>query len=162
MKPIPFAAENQNPPPPVLLRRRGFASDRGIPARIAVALLFLAFAGAAPAQSPGGDHGAFAGGNPSLESPQRRPTPEMFAQSESSLSLTSLEREKLWKRLNADRRQSIASDVQRLLNLASELSAQLGDASQTAPSPEELRTVKEIQKLARKVKENMTVVPLPE
>ena len=162
MKFIPFAAENRNPPRLMLSRPRGFASVRGVPTRIALALLFLAFAGVARAQSPGGNRGVFSSGDSSLQAIQERSAPLEVAQSEPILSLSPFEREKLWKRLNDDRQQSMVSDVQRLLALAGELSAELGHADRPAPSPEELRTVKEIQKLARKVKENMTVVPIPE
>src|SRR5579871_906818 len=57
--------------------------------------------------------------------------------------------------LNAERQKSIVSDTAKLLKLARQLDAEIASNSAKELSPEELRKVAEIEKLARSVKEKM-------
>lgn len=139
----------------------GLVPGRPVLAWIAVALLFAGAATAARAQSHAANRAEIAG-SPNPKKMSDATDPLELPQAESITSLTPLERQKLWDRLDAGRRQSISADVGRLLQLAGKLSSDLGEPGSGAPSQEELRTIREIQKLARKVKENMAVEPLPE
>jgi uncharacterized protein HemX len=58
---------------------------------------------------------------------------------------------------NAERQKSMVSDTNKLLKLAKELDAEVRAGNSTALTPAELHKVAEIEKLARNVKEKMTL-----
>jgi len=158
MNSIRFAAGKGNPTPIQVSARPVGARDRRFLIWIAVALLSGGAAVVARAQFLASDRGAIASGRLGVI----QVPPGLAELSESTANMTPAAREKLWKRLNAGRQQSMLSDVRKLLQLAGQLRAELGSTSPAAPSAEELRTVNEIQRLARKVKENMRDGLLPE
>jgi hypothetical protein len=67
-----------------------------------------------------------------------------------------LEEEKRLRALNTARQKSIVSDTNKLLKLAGELDAEIGHANGDSLTPEQLRKVAEIEKLAHSVKEKMS------
>jgi hypothetical protein len=62
---------------------------------------------------------------------------------------------------NARRRSLLASDSRKLLSLAVALKSELRENPGEELSPDELQKVKEIEKLARDVKTQMTLTPGP-
>jgi hypothetical protein len=57
--------------------------------------------------------------------------------------------------MNIDRQKAIVSDTNRLVKLANELDAEINSTNPDSLTPEQLRKVAEIEKLARSVKEKM-------
>jgi hypothetical protein len=68
-----------------------------------------------------------------------------------------LQDEKLLEALNADRQKALIKDTGRLLNLVTELNADIARTSPEALSPDQLRRMAEIEKLARSVREKMSM-----
>ena len=58
--------------------------------------------------------------------------------------------------LNIERQKSMVSDADKLLNLATDLNSRIGKQSTEPYTPDEMRKVAQIEKLARNVKEAMT------
>jgi hypothetical protein len=58
--------------------------------------------------------------------------------------------------LNAARQQSLVSDTDKLVKLAAQLNAQINSAHQAQLTPDQLRTVAEIEKLAKSIREKMS------
>lgn len=67
------------------------------------------------------------------------------------------EREKQWHALNAQRQKAMVSDAAKLLQLATELNAEVAAGNSESLTPSELRKVAAIEKLARSVKEKMSL-----
>jgi len=63
--------------------------------------------------------------------------------------------ERQMRALNAERQKSMVSDADKLLKLARELNAEVAARGTNSLTPEELRKVDEIEKLARNVKQKM-------
>ena len=61
--------------------------------------------------------------------------------------------------LNAARQKSIVSDTDKLLRLASQLDAEIAASNSGVLTQEQLRKVAQIEKLARRVRENMSIPP---
>lgn len=59
--------------------------------------------------------------------------------------------------LNAERQKSMVSDTDRLLKLAQELNSEINNSNPQALTPVELRKIGEIEKLARNVKQKMSI-----
>jgi hypothetical protein len=66
--------------------------------------------------------------------------------------------EKQYMRYLESRLKSVASDTNKMLELAKELNRETDPSKAGALSPEDLRTIAKIEKLARNVKSNMSVV----
>jgi hypothetical protein len=66
------------------------------------------------------------------------------------------EEQKLLNALNADRQKSMVSDTDKLLHLVNELNAEIVSKSPDALSPNQLRKIAEIEKLAHSVREKMS------
>jgi hypothetical protein len=66
------------------------------------------------------------------------------------------ENDKLLRALNAERQKSLVSDTNKLLRLVNELSAEIARANPGSLTPDQLRRVAEIEKLAHNVKEKMS------
>lgn len=64
--------------------------------------------------------------------------------------------ERLLRARNADRQRSLVSDTNKLLLLVNELNAEIARANTGSLTPEQLRKVAEIEKLAHNVKEKMS------
>lgn len=62
---------------------------------------------------------------------------------------------KRMRALNADRQKSMASDAEKLLKLARQLDAEIASNPTEELTPEEMRKLSEIEKLARSVKAKM-------
>jgi hypothetical protein len=67
----------------------------------------------------------------------------------------SLEEEKRLRALNADRQKRMVADADKLLKLATELNAEVSRANSASLTPDQLRKVEEIEKLAHSVKQKM-------
>lgn len=70
-----------------------------------------------------------------------------------------LERKMRAKQLNAfntQRQKSLVSDTDRLVELAAKLNAQINSSHQSRLTPDQLRTVAEIERLAKRVREKMS------
>jgi hypothetical protein len=66
------------------------------------------------------------------------------------------------KLMNNERRKSLVSDSDKLFNLATELNNEVAHSNSGALTPDQLRKVAEIEKLARNVRDKMTMtVPSP-
>jgi len=68
---------------------------------------------------------------------------------------TQMRDEKLLRALNADRQKSLVSDTNKLLRLVNELNAEIAGKQPEALSPDQLRKIAEIEKLAHSVKDKM-------
>jgi len=64
--------------------------------------------------------------------------------------------EKQLRILNADRQKELVADANKLLKLARELDAEIGSTNPDSLTPEQLRRIAEIEKLAHSVKEKMS------
>ena len=58
--------------------------------------------------------------------------------------------------LNTQRQKSLVSDTDRLVELATKLNAQINNSHQPRLTPDQLRTVAEIERLAKRVREKMS------
>lgn len=65
--------------------------------------------------------------------------------------------EKRMRALNEDRHKSVVSDAEKLLKLARQLDAEVASNSTDELTPEEMRKVAEIEKLAKSVKSKMAL-----
>ena len=63
--------------------------------------------------------------------------------------------------LNAQRQKALVADTQRLVKLASELNAEINSSHQAQLTPDQLRTIAEIEKLAHSVKQKMSTPVAP-
>ena len=63
--------------------------------------------------------------------------------------------EKQLRMLNAARQKQLVADTDKLLNLAKQLDAEIGSTNPDSLTPEQLRRIAEIEKLAHSVKEKM-------
>lgn len=106
--------------------------------------LFLMLAAAAQTTSPW----------PQRHSSQLPSDPEMDPSQQNGQY--SIDVEKRFRALNAERQKSLVSDANKLLKLAKELEAETGGPNSEAPGPDQLRKVAEIEKLAHSVKEKMS------
>jgi hypothetical protein len=68
-----------------------------------------------------------------------------------------VEQQKRLKALNAERQKSMVADTNKLVKLAGELNAELAGAHPESLNPDQLRKVAEIEKLARNIKEKMSM-----
>ncbi len=68
-----------------------------------------------------------------------------------------IDEEKRLRALNADRQKSLVSDTNKLLVLVNELNAEIARSKADALTAEQLRKVAEIEKLARNVREKMSL-----
>ena len=59
--------------------------------------------------------------------------------------------------LNVQRQKTMVSDADKLLKLATELKAEIDAGDSASLSPEQLRKISEIEKLARSVKQKMSI-----
>jgi hypothetical protein len=66
------------------------------------------------------------------------------------------EYERQLRLLNAERQKTMVSDAGKLLKLATQLNAEIAASDQAELTPEQLKRVAEIEKLARKVKQKMS------
>jgi hypothetical protein len=64
--------------------------------------------------------------------------------------------EKLLRALNADRQKALVSDANKLLRLVNELNTEIAGKQPDALTPDQLRKMAEIEKLAHSVKDKMT------
>ncbi len=64
--------------------------------------------------------------------------------------------ERLLRALNADRQKAMVSDTNKLLRLVKELNAEIARTNPGSLSPEQLRKVAQIEKLAHNVKDKMS------
>jgi hypothetical protein len=71
--------------------------------------------------------------------------------------LDSREEERRFRLLNAERQKTMVSDTNKLLKLATQLNAEIAAANQSELTPAQLKSIGEIEKLARKVKEKMSL-----
>jgi len=67
----------------------------------------------------------------------------------------SVQDERLLRVLNAERQKSMVQDANKLLRMARELNAEIVRTSPDALTPDQLRKMAEIEKLARNVKDKM-------
>jgi hypothetical protein len=72
-----------------------------------------------------------------------------------------LAQEKRFKALNAQRQKSMVEDTNKLLKLTTELNAVVNSEHARTLNADELRTVAEIEKLARSVREKMSTAAGP-
>ena len=84
--------------------------------------------------------------------PQQEPAP--LGSGDSS---NPVESEKRLRLINSDRQKSLVADTNRLLALATELHNEIAKSNSGDLSPEQLRKVAEIEKLAHSVKEKMAM-----
>jgi hypothetical protein len=59
--------------------------------------------------------------------------------------------------LNAERQKSLVADTVKLLKLANELNTEMAKEDASSPTPNEVRRIADIEKLARNVKEKMRI-----
>jgi hypothetical protein len=68
-----------------------------------------------------------------------------------------IESEKRMRLINADRQKSLVADTNRLLALATELRNEIAQSNTGDLTPEQIRKIAEIEKLAHSVKEKMSM-----
>ena len=61
--------------------------------------------------------------------------------------------------LNVQRQKTIVSDTEKILKLATELKAEIDSGDSASLSPEQMHKISEIEKLARNVKQKMSITP---
>ena len=89
---------------------------------------------------------------------RRMPTPrdpEMDERIGAPTTTTSIFYEKRIKMLNAEQHRSMVADTDRLVKLVADLNAQINNSKASSLTPEQLRTVAEIEKLAHNVRDKM-------
>jgi len=112
---------------------------------------------AARAQSLPASSGGSAGiggqgiGRPGMDHPAMEPM------TGSDDSLDPVMQERRWRALNIERQKELVADTNKLLKLAKELNDEVAAASAESFSGSQLRKIAEIEKLAKSVKERMTV-----
>ncbi len=74
----------------------------------------------------------------------------------SGANLNPVEEHRLLNALNADRQRAMVSDTTKLLRLVNELNAEVAGKSPQELSPNQLRKVAEIEKLAHSIREKMS------
>lgn len=70
--------------------------------------------------------------------------------------------ERRMKMLNNERRKSLVSDSDKLLKLATELNNEIARSNSGSLTPEQLRKISEIEKLAHNVRDKMTMTIVPQ
>jgi hypothetical protein len=71
--------------------------------------------------------------------------------------LDSKEEERRLRLLNAERQKNMVSDADKLLKLATQLNAEVAAAHESELTAAQLKSISEIEKLARKVKDRMSL-----
>ena len=99
---------------------------------------------------PGGAQNPAPGGQQPIS---REHLPSSMAQSD---DVDPVQEERRLRMLNAERQKSMVADTNKLLKLASELNAEVSSSNRDSLTPDELRKVGEIEKLAHSVKEKMS------
>jgi hypothetical protein len=84
-----------------------------------------------------------------------------YAAAPGSAGLDPVMAERRMKMLNNERRKSLLSDTEKLLKLATELNNEIGRSNSGSLSPDQLRKVAEIEKLAHNVRDKMTMTIVP-
>jgi len=143
----------------------GRASERGrdrssmcwYRAVLAVALLAMLGAGAvAHAQMPPGTGTGNNGGQGSMGRGGGFGRPSMSPLSNGDDTYDPVMAERRMRALNAERQKQMVADANKLLKLARELNDEVASANQSAFSPDQLRKIAEIEKLAKNVRERMS------
>lgn len=98
--------------------------------------------------------GQFGQSGGSVASQQRT---EVLRQQDTGPQTDAIWNEKRMRALNEDRHKSMVSDAEKLLKLARQLDAEVASNPTDEMTPEELRKVAEIEKLAKSVKSKMAL-----
>jgi len=111
--------------------------------------LFLVFLLAMPSVAQNGS-------SPVSKSGMQQPFAQVPSADENVGPGDPLWQEKQLRILNADRQKELVADANKLLKLARELDAEIGSTNPDSLTPEQLRRIAEIEKLAHSVKEKMS------
>jgi len=94
--------------------------------------------------------------NNGAQLPRRIPPPrEIEQQTLESMGTTPVFYEKRLQMLNAAQHQAMVADTDRLLKLVADLNSQINSSNSNALTPDQLRMVADIEKLAHSVKDKM-------
>jgi hypothetical protein len=94
--------------------------------------------------------------NNGAQLPRRIPPPrEIEQQPMESMGTTPVFYEKRLQMLNAAQHQAMVADTDRLLKLVADLNSQINSSNSSALTPDQLRMVADIEKLAHSVKDKM-------
>lgn len=123
---------------------------RMLPCRVLTAALAVIFAGAAcaAAQVTTIQHGPQLPGGTRVVGPSQIPM--------SGPGPNPVFQDRRIRQLNIERQKEMVSDSEKLLKLTSELNAEIAKSNAKALTPDQLRTVAKIEKLAKSVREKMT------
>jgi hypothetical protein len=125
----------------------------GIRAGLVIAFLFvLAGRTADRAQLPGSSAGSNPAPSPSRTGGFGRPSIQPNDDSDYDPMMA----ERRAQALNAERQKQMVADANKLLKLAKELNDEVAAANENAFTPDQLRKIAEIEKLAKNVRERMT------
>lgn len=123
---------------------------RGLPRRAAAVALAVIFAGAAcaGAQVTTIQHGQQLPGGTRVVGPSQIPM--------TGPGPNPVFQDRRIRQLNIERQKEMVSDTEKLVKLTSELNAEIAKSNAKALTPDQLRTVAKIEKLAKSVREKMT------
>lgn len=126
--------------------------NRGLRACLGLALvLTLACVPAGRSQAPGWNHGTQEPTRPDNPIRAGVDTPD------DDRRTTTMMTESQLRELNQERQKQIVADANKLLKLATELNDEISAANRGTLTPDQLRKIAKIEKLARSVKERMTI-----
>jgi hypothetical protein len=123
--------------------------SRAVPAAFLVLLAAVLLAAPAFAQNGSGSSPAPKGG-------MQQPFGQSTSAADNIDPNDSLWQEKQLRLLNVDRQKQLVADTNKLLKLAQELDAEIAGANPGSLTPDQLRRIAEIEKLAHSVKEKMS------
>jgi hypothetical protein len=135
--------------PPKVARASAGSVSSGLRPVFWLALLLALSCGLTPAQGSQTGAGQMANRAAPLDSGNFNPNRENDSTSDPVF------RQKQLRLLNAEKHKSIVSNTAKLLKLATELNAQIGSTNPDLLTPDQLRMVAAIEKLAHSVKEDM-------
>jgi hypothetical protein len=124
----------------------GRKGNRGL--KTELALLFVALLLAVPSVAQNGSPPATIGG---MQPPSR-----LSSDDDNIFPGDPLWHERQLRMLNAERQKELVADTKKLLKMAQDLDAEIGSTNPDSLTPDQLRRIAEIEKLAHSVKEKMS------
>jgi len=129
------------------------AACRPFASSLSLAFLFIAAGTLAAAQSTISTKGPTLNGDGSIAAQHQA----LDGSDSGNGGLDSTIAERRMKLMNNERRKSLVSDSDKLFKLATELNNEIGHSNSGSFTPDQLRKVAEIEKLARNVRDKMTM-----
>ncbi len=133
------------------LKSPGRMGNRGL--KTVRKVLFIALLSALPSVAQSGQNGP----PPTPKSGLQHPFGQIPSAADDNIAPGDpLWGEKQLRMLNADRQKQLVADTNKLLKLAQQLNAEIGSTNPDSLTPDQLRRIAEIEKLAHSVKDKMS------